>query len=117
MMFSKEAQEQRNVRLAKIAEDHADEALEFLLQHDISDVSREDAYARANDTRYEELVAETLLSEGMFDFNGQNCDDWGDGPSCTGWDGESRRCDCGNRRVSWESDGDFRSMYIYGEAY
>jgi hypothetical protein len=24
------------------------------------------------------------------------CDD------CNGWDGSSRRCDCGNRRVCWE---------------
>ena len=39
------------------------------------------------------------------DFDGQNCD----GP-CRGWDGESRRCDCGNRRVCWvEEDGHRRA--------
>ena len=42
---------------------------------------------------------------GLIDFDGQNCDD------CGGWDGESRRCDCGNRRVYWATtqrdDGTF----------
>ena len=41
----------------------------------------------------------------LIDFSGQNCDD------CGGWDGESRRCDCGNRRVYWATtklhDGTF----------
>jgi hypothetical protein len=50
--------------------------------------------------------------EGFVDFDGKNCDD------CVGWDGESRRCDCGNRRVYWEtsknSDGKF---YAYAVAY
>lgn len=36
-------------------------------------------------------------------FDGQNCNDWldPDEADCLGWDGHSRRCDCGNRRVSW----------------
>lgn len=44
------------------------------------------------------------------DFDGWNChdlgEDWNDGKECRGWDGQDRRCDCGNRRVSWELDGD-----------
>lgn len=35
------------------------------------------------------------------DFAGKNCD----GP-CRGWDGVSRRCDCGNRRVYWDEHED-----------
>lgn len=31
-------------------------------------------------------------------FDGQNCP----GP-CRGWDGKSRRCECGNRRVYFDS--------------
>ena len=31
----------------------------------------------------------------MYEFDGMNCD------SCIGWDGISRRCFCGNRRVYW----------------
>lgn len=49
------------------------------------------------------------------DFDGQNCDDVaydGDGP-CYGWDGYSRRCSCGNRRVSWVVEGG----YARAEAY
>lgn len=41
--------------------------------------------------------------EGYIDFDGQNCGDYReDGFYCAGWDGSSRRCDCGNRRVYWE---------------
>jgi len=34
-------------------------------------------------------------------FEGWNCFDLEDN-YCSGWDQESRRCDCGNRRVYWE---------------
>lgn len=36
--------------------------------------------------------------ERWFSFAGQNCH----GP-CRGWDGKSGRCDCGNRRVYWDT--------------
>lgn len=41
------------------------------------------------------------------DFCGNNCE----GP-CRGWDGVSRRCDCGNRRVCWADEA-----HSYAEAY
>jgi len=47
----------------------------------------------------------------FFEFEGWNCHDWDDG--CSGWDGFSRRCECGNRRVSWEWD----MGMLYGQAY
>jgi hypothetical protein len=37
---------------------------------------------------------------------------WDNDIPCTGWDGYSRRCDCGNRRVYWAVDGD----WAYGMA-
>jgi hypothetical protein len=42
----------------------------------------------------------------FIDFDGKNCDDCNSDsdPKCHGWDGISRRCDCGNRRVDWEKD-------------
>lgn len=43
-------------------------------------------------------------------FAGQNCDD------CSGWDGESPRCLCGNRRVYWSISGDPKNGF-YAEAY
>jgi len=77
-----------------------------------SDFRLETAIKTANDIRFEELKEEKLSSPNLYDFNGgAYCED------CAGWDGESRRCECGNRRVSWESEGNFEDMYLYGEAY
>ena len=69
---------------------------------------------------YEKLVKEKIESgDGPFEFNGWNCHDldesWNDGIPCDGWDGVSRRCNCGNRRVDWIlSDC---ATYVYAEAY
>jgi hypothetical protein len=57
-----------------------------------------------------EIVPRAAAGE-RFDFSGQNCDP--DEGECPGWDGVSRRCVCGNRRVEWICDhGSW-----YGEAY
>ncbi len=45
-------------------------------------------------------------------FSGQTCEE-----PCRGWDGESSRCDCGNRRVSWMIDGTFEEPHVWGEAW
>jgi hypothetical protein len=55
-------------------------------------------------------------SEGYIPFDGQNCDDYG-GEDCAGWDGESGRCDCGNRRVCWETYGTPEGFYAIAVAY
>lgn len=65
----------------------------------------------------EERILELRRTEPWHDFNGHNCDDFDEGRACKGWDGESRRCQCGNRRVSWEIEGTFENPRIYGEAY
>lgn len=49
-------------------------------------------------TTEEEVLAKAKADGWQDEFEGQNCNDYGD---CDGWDGESRRCDCGNRRVYW----------------
>ena len=40
---------------------------------------------------------------------------------CNEWDGESRRCECGNRRIDWEYDepkySECPNIYLYPEAY
>lgn len=61
-----------------------------------------------------EAAAIKYAAEEVFvDFEGMNCNDYldDDDVECCGWDGESRRCECGNRRVNWEieknSDGTF----------
>ena len=50
-----------------------------------------------NEFKTEEEAIENAmpLPGGYVDFDGKNCDD------CDGWDGQSRRCACGNRRVVW----------------
>lgn len=49
---------------------------------------------------------------GYIPFNGWNCEDLEDN-YCFGWDGDSHRCDCGNRRVSW----DFFDGHLTADAY
>jgi hypothetical protein len=72
------------------------------------------AVASANELSYELEIKARTEAGGFIDFEGQNCD----GP-CEGWDMESRRCDCGNRRVSWASGygHSFKHPCVYAEAY
>lgn len=98
-------------------------AIEFLINRNKIinvDFTIDTAISEANDISYREEVyrrqKELLETHTFIDFNGNNCED----RPCRGWDGSSRRCDCGNRRVSWSShdNGDFfLNPYIYGEAY
>lgn len=62
----------------------------------------------------EEAIAAKKPKDGEFiGFSGNNCDD-----PCAGWDGESRRCECGNRRVSWVTEQDADGKYsAHAEAY
>ena len=52
------------------------------------------------DQEFNVAVAAAKPAVGEFvGFDGSDsCED------CRGWDGESRRCDCGNRRVYWTED-------------
>lgn len=66
----------------------------------------------ANEIAAEEAIAAQKKDGGFVSFGGDdNCE------GCSGWDMSSHRCECGNRRVSWESDGDFESMHVYAQAY
>jgi hypothetical protein len=61
----------------------------------------------------EEAIAKGVAN-GVDEFIGNEyCDD-----DCFGWDGEDRRCYCGNRRVSWQtkqySDG---TWHAWAEAW
>lgn len=47
-------------------------------------------------------------------FFGQNCDETLEGNDvCDGWDGNSRRCDCGNMRVGWVFSEDAQGVWSY----
>lgn len=68
------------------------------------------------DTEYEALQL-AQASGGVDEFEGQNCNDLGDGTFCSGWDGESSRCDCGNRRVEWLTTQVNGKWMAYASAY
>jgi len=58
------------------------------------------AIAAADDVAFNEEIVRRVAAisqTGPIDFNGN-----ADCENCEGWDGESRRCWCGNRRVGWE---------------
>lgn len=61
------------------------------------------------------------LADGWQDeFEGMNCNDYleDDQPYCGGWDGKSRRCECGNRRVYWHCEQqDDKEWWCWAEAY
>ena len=86
-------------------------ALKFLADRKRFDVLPEDARDTATEIRREELIAEATAKGGFVAFGGDdNCE------GCEGWDMEDRRCQCGNRRVYWDSDGEFDNMTIYAQA-
>lgn len=66
----------------------------------------------ASDEEIERCKKELKESGAKLSFDGDDsCED------CEGWDGESNRCECGNRRVCWGADGDFEKPYVYGYAH
>jgi hypothetical protein len=66
----------------------------------------------------EEAIQAGIDAGGVEEFDGQNCMDYDEDVVCGGWDGVDRRCDCGNRRVSWETGQyDNGKFYAYGVAY
>lgn len=64
--------------------------------------------------------AEMRAADETVEFNGQNCEDsdMDGGKSCDGWDGNDRRCECGNRRVCWDFSEYPKGVWsFYAEAY
>ncbi len=90
-------------------------AIQYCLNHGktMADISNPDAALYiASQIHRDSLIAEATDGEGFQDFSGDdNCE------GCAGWDGASHRCECGNRRVSWEYEGNFENGYIRGVAY
>ncbi len=74
------------------------------------------AIEKANWVAFEEEKNRTLNDHrGFFYFTGdEGCDE-----SCQGWDGVSKRCDCGNRRVDWEMSDyhSFKEPSVIAQAY
>ncbi len=83
-----------------------------------TDFTAENAIAVADEIAAGEEISKQkailLGNDCHINFDGQNCDE-----PCAGWDGNSRRCQCGNRRVCWSYGygHSFKTPSIYGEAY
>jgi len=57
---------------------------------------------------------------GFIEFDGMNCNDYLEEGQmeCDVWDGEERRCLCGNRRVSWDMEKNIDgTFYAVARAY
>lgn len=94
------------------------DAVQYLLNNGkrlISDFRIENAIEAANQLAFDlEVTRREGENAGPIEFSGDDsCDD------CNGWVPGERRCECGNRRVSWgEGYGhSFQSPSIYAEAY
>lgn len=115
--LKEQRESEQEARIEAAAAEYRDKAVKWLLERGKKygeDFTADTAVSVAEEIAYEEEVARRVAEGGYHGFSGQNCD----GP-CEGWDGESRRCECGNRRVSWtQGDGHrFDEPYIYAEAY
>lgn len=78
------------------------------------------AVSYANNLAFYAEVERIRSEREWHEFAGFNCYDVSnDGESCAGWDGTSKRCQCGNRRVDWvEGYGhSFKEPYVCAEAY
>lgn len=79
-----------------------------------------DAVDYANALAFDDEVAKITAECQLHEFIGQNCSDYLDEDQhCGGWDGKSKRCQCGNRRVSWQEGcgHSFKSPCVVAEAY
>jgi hypothetical protein len=68
----------------------------------------------------EEAIAGEIAKNTYHNFDGMNCNDFldEDAEECAGWDGMGSRCDCGNRRVYWETYKDNKgNFHAFGVAY
>jgi len=76
------------------------------------DFAPDKAVEAANDLAYE-LEVQRLKAECPVETGDAGCE-----PNCT-WDGESRRCECGNRRMQWERGftHSFLDPWVYAAPY
>lgn len=116
----KEVEAARSVEIEKIQKGFQEKAVMYLLEKNKNlgvHFTLENAIEKANALAYDLAKADHMekvkAGDTTYSFSGSDsCED------CTGWDGLCHRCNCGNRRVDWTSDGDFiNGFYFYGEAY
>ena len=96
-------------------EDWVRAAAEYCAAHNLTVPDGKSATDAANEHAYDAEVTRLRTSgQVFFDFDGDDsCE------NCSGWNGEDRRCDCGNRRDSWTSSygHSFVNPSVYAEAW
>lgn len=113
----KKAREEAQKKYEAQKNELLNEAIAYLIEKGLSigkDFLVENAIEKANDIAFE-LECNRKESEGGYvGFSGQNCED-----ECAGWNPSDRRCECGNRRVSWTEgySHSFKTPDVYAEAY
>lgn len=65
--------------------------------------NEQEAIRIVSDIHIQDMANSLSPEEDYIEFSGWNCNDYGDN-ECFGWDGISRRCECGNRRVGWVAE-------------
>lgn len=87
-----------------------DESIDFLLING-KIITNDYAIEEAKDLRYEQLVSERLES-GDPEYIKHQCSE------CATWYPSEHRCSCGNRRMTYDSDGtSFKDLYIFPASY
>lgn len=93
----KEQKQQAIIEHAK----HAVEAKHFLAKNNKpcqENLSDEDIICKANDLAASQAIAYATANNDEFYIDDNICE-------CESWDGTSRRCSCGNRRIYWDTFG------------
>ena len=114
--IKKKKAEEDKINQEKAHTELVERAILFLQKRNLNlgtDFKLEEAIFRANDIAYNEAITKAKEGGQLINFSGDdNCE------NCNGWDGESRRCSCGNRRVSWTQGYgfSFENPYVYAEA-
>ena len=109
---AEQTKKQREVESKQLLND----AIEYLLNHGKQiniDFKVENAINSANVLAFELEVNRRYTNEPISFSGSDSCED------CSGWVPGERRCECGNRRVSWTEgwNHSFKSPSIYAEAY
>lgn len=120
--LAKRAEEERKKKEAdaekqRKVQEYTQRAVLWLQEHGKKlgeDFNLNNAVAEAEQLAFDQEVARLTLCGELHSFAGDdNCE------NCGGWDGVSRRCECGNRRVSWTTGWghSFEKPMVYAEAY
>lgn len=115
----KAQKEQANIELNQRKVETLNKAIKFLLENGKifgEEFTTENAHSVANELAFQLEInrREAQIGKEYIDFSGQNCKE-----ECAGWNPSERRCQCGNRRVTWTEGyySTFENMEIYAEAW